>query len=58
MLSANVTGGTGTLNYLWSNGATTKTISITAPGLYSVTVTDANGCSGTARTTVGLCIVP
>ena len=58
MLGANVTGGTGTLSYLWSNGATTKTISITAPGVYSVRVTDANGCFGTASTTVGLCIAP
>jgi hypothetical protein len=31
-------------NYLWSNGATSPTIDITSPGVYSVSVTDANGC--------------
>ncbi len=56
MLSANVTGGTGAIKYLWSTGATTQAIAISAPGAYSVKVTDANGCSGTAKTTVGLCI--
>ncbi len=32
--------------YLWSNGATTQSITVAASGNYSVTVTDANGCSG------------
>ncbi|MBL7726581.1 MAG: gliding motility-associated C-terminal domain-containing protein, partial [Dinghuibacter sp.] len=32
-------------NYLWQNGATTPTISVTTPGLYWVQVTNANGCS-------------
>jgi len=58
MLSANVTGGTGTLHYLWSTGATTQAIGISVPGVYTVKVTDANGCFGTAKTTVGLCIAP
>ncbi len=36
-------------SYLWSPGsATTSTLNVTAPGTYSVTVTDANGCSNTA----------
>lgn len=30
--------------YLWSNGATTPTISVTQPGTYDVTVTNINGC--------------
>ena len=30
--------------YLWSTGETTRSITITAPGTYSVTVTDLNGC--------------
>lgn len=33
--------------YLWSTGATTQTISASAPGLYTVTVTNSNGCSVT-----------
>jgi subtilisin family serine protease len=35
-------------SYLWSNGATTQSISVNASGNYSVTVTDANGCSANA----------
>jgi subtilisin family serine protease len=47
-------GGTVTLSapsgytYLWSNGATTQTIVVSASGSYSVEVTNANGCSGTS----------
>lgn len=32
--------------YLWSTGATTSSISVTARGNYAVTVTAANGCMG------------
>lgn len=34
--------------YLWSNGAVTPTISTSTPGVYSVTVTNANGCTATS----------
>ncbi len=44
-----VTGGS---SYLWNNGATTSNITINNGGTYSVTVTDANGCSSTASQTV------
>jgi uncharacterized delta-60 repeat protein len=49
-LSVNVTGANGALSYLWSNGATTPTITVTptVSVTYTVTVTDASGCSGTA----------
>ncbi len=38
-------GGTGTYEYAWSNGETTQTITGLAPGVYTVTVTDANECT-------------
>lgn len=40
-----VTGGVPPYTYLWSNGSSAPTISNLAAGNYSVTVTDANGCS-------------
>ena len=45
--TANVYGANGVVTYLWSNGATTQTISNLLSGTYSVTVTDENGCSKT-----------
>jgi membrane-bound inhibitor of C-type lysozyme len=37
-------------SYLWSTGATTAIITVSEPGVYSVTVTDSdNGCSDTAE---------
>jgi PKD repeat protein len=38
-------GGTPAYTYLWSTGATTDNITAVAAGSYTVTVTDANGCS-------------
>lgn len=38
--------GTSPYTYLWSNGQTTQTANNLAAGSYSVTVTDANGCTG------------
>ncbi len=42
--SAEPQGGTGAVSFLWSNGATTASISNLPVGSYSVTVTDENGC--------------
>ena len=42
----------GASSYLWSNGATTACITVSTAGAYSVTVTDANGCSSTCSATV------
>jgi SprB repeat/Secretion system C-terminal sorting domain len=39
-----ISGGTTPYTYLWSNGATTPTITDVASGEYHVTVTDVNGC--------------
>ena len=35
-------------SYLWSNNATTSSISITSGGTFDVTVTDANGCTASS----------
>lgn len=40
-----VTGGVTPYNFQWSNGFTTQNISNLAAGLYTVTVTDDNGCT-------------
>ncbi len=42
--TANPTGGTPNYSYAWSNGATTQSVEDLSPGIYAVTVTDANGC--------------
>ncbi len=48
-LMATVTGGTGTYNYFWSPGSVnTAVVNGVSAGTYSVVVTDALGCQGTA----------
>jgi hypothetical protein len=47
-VTANAAGGIAPYAYAWSNGATTQSISISAAGTYSVTVTDSKGCTTTA----------
>ncbi|MEP7168681.1 MAG: PKD-like domain-containing protein, partial [Bacteroidota bacterium] len=42
---------TGFSSYSWSTGATTQAISINSAGTFTVTVTNANGCSGSASVT-------
>ncbi|HVZ42139.1 MAG TPA: SBBP repeat-containing protein, partial [Candidatus Kapabacteria bacterium] len=36
-------------SYLWSTGARTPMITVKTEGVYTVTVTDSNGCTGTAQ---------
>ncbi len=50
-LTASYTGST-VASYLWSNGATTPSITVTAPNVYCVTVTSTNGCTATSCQTV------
>ena len=50
-INANATGGSGTYTYIWSNGATTPSINVTA-GTYSVMVQDDEGCGKGATVTV------
>ncbi len=46
------TGGTGAYTFYWSNGSISQNLSAVAAGMYNVTVTDANGCTATATSTV------
>ncbi|HFA48880.1 MAG TPA: T9SS type A sorting domain-containing protein [Bacteroidetes bacterium] len=48
ILSASVTGGTPPYTYEWSNGAMGTTLEDLPAGAYSVTATDANGCTVSA----------
>ena len=47
-----VTGGTGPYTYAWSNNTTAQDPSNLIAGAYTVTVTDANGCTATATVTI------
>ncbi|MCQ4036314.1 immunoglobulin domain-containing protein [Kaistella montana] len=47
MVTATANGGTAPYSYLWSNGSEDSTANL-GVGIYSVTVTDANGCKATA----------
>lgn len=47
-----ITGPAGMSKYLWSNTATTQNITVETGGTYSLTVTDANGCTSTQSTEV------
>ena len=57
-------GGTAIFAYLWNTGATTAQITNLPPGPYTVTITDAQGCTTIGSTTIaagigsGGCMVP
>ncbi len=48
--------GVGYTTYLWSNAATTQTITTGIAGFYYVTVTDVNGCQGADSITINVLI--
>jgi hypothetical protein len=52
--SAMLDAGFGYANYQWSDGTTTQITFISTLGIYTVTVTDVNGCTGSASTTISL----
>ncbi len=48
-----ITGGTGTYNIIWSDGAATQNLTGIIPGTYSVVVTDQNLCAKSLQAEVG-----
>ena len=55
---ATAKGGSGTFSYKWDNGENKDIASKLAPGMRSVTVTDANGCTATAQVEIPENILP
>lgn len=51
-IAVTATGGSSPYTYLWSNGATTATVSDLSPGTYWFKVSDANGCFDTDTITL------
>ncbi len=50
--TATPTSGTAPFRYAWSNGGTTQTIGVLGAGTYTVTVTDASGCTAIGSRTI------
>lgn len=50
--TVSATGGSSPYTYLWSDGQTTATATGLSAGTYSVTVTDASGCSSVVNVTI------
>ena len=52
--SANPTGGSQPYTYAWSNDSTTVSINNLDEGVYTVTITDGNGCTAVQELSVGV----
>jgi gliding motility-associated-like protein len=48
-INLNVAGGAGAYKYAWSNSKTVKDLDVLAKGVYSIVVSDANGCQSAAK---------
>jgi hypothetical protein len=57
-VAADPFGGTSPYYYLWNTGATTSNLTGLSAGIYTVTVTDANGCTATGQAEVGTATGP
>ena len=53
VITLTVKGGIAPYSYAWSNGATTSLVRDLSVGTYTVTVTDASGCTATGNFTIG-----
>lgn len=56
--SANLDAANAGASYIWSDNSTNQTLTVTTTGTYSVTVTDANNCTGTGEVDVTINLVP
>jgi hypothetical protein len=54
IMAVNVSGGSGAYTSSWTNGATTDSVSGLSTGSYTVTVTDANGCTGSCSVSINM----
>ena len=53
IINSNVDGGAGGFTYNWSNSSSLNNITGLSPGLYELTVTDANFCTATSSINIG-----